>query len=71
MSTSADTFADFVDHLAEALDDSRITEATGEEWAARLHFSRYHFDRMIRSVAGERHPARSAAGSCSSGRRTA
>jgi AraC family transcriptional regulator len=53
MSTSADTFADFVDHLAEALDGARITEATGEEWAARLHFSRYHFDRMIRSVAGE------------------
>jgi AraC family transcriptional regulator len=53
MSTSADTFADFVDHLAEALDEARITEATGEEWAARLHFSRYHFDRMIRSVAGE------------------
>jgi AraC family transcriptional regulator len=53
MSTSADTFADFVDHLAEALDDARITEATGDEWAARLHFSRYHFDRMIRSVAGE------------------
>ena len=53
MSSSADTFADFVDHLAEALDDARITEATGEEWAARLHFSRYHFDRMIRSVAGE------------------
>jgi AraC-like DNA-binding protein len=53
MSTSADTFADFVEHLAEALDDARITEATGDEWAARLHFSRYHFDRMIRSVAGE------------------
>ncbi|MBB6627370.1 helix-turn-helix transcriptional regulator [Nocardioides sp. KIGAM211] len=53
MSTSTDAFADFVDHLAEALDDARITEATGEEWAARLHFSRYHFDRMIRSVAGE------------------
>ena len=53
MSTSSDTFADFVEHLAEALDDARITEATGDEWAARLHFSRYHFDRMIRSVAGE------------------
>ncbi|MFC4783104.1 helix-turn-helix transcriptional regulator [Nocardioides sp. MAHUQ-72] len=53
MTTSADTFAEFVDHLAEALDDPRITEASGEEWAARLHFSRYHFDRMIRSVAGE------------------
>jgi AraC family transcriptional regulator len=53
MSTSADTFSDFVEHLAEALDDTRMTEATGAEWAARLHFSRYHFDRMIRSVAGE------------------
>ena len=53
MTTSADTFAEFVDHLAEALDDPRITEASGEEWAARLHFSRYHFDRMIKSVAGE------------------
>ena len=53
MSTSSDTFADFVEHLAEARDDARITEATGDEWAARLHFSRYHFDRMIRSVAGE------------------
>ncbi|GAA2148871.1 AraC family transcriptional regulator [Nocardioides koreensis] len=53
MTTSADTFAEFVDHLAEALDDPRITEASGEDWAARLHFSRYHFDRMIKSVAGE------------------
>ena len=26
---------------------------SGEELAARFHFSRYHFDRMIRSVAGE------------------
>ena len=50
MTVAADTFADFVDHLAEALDDH---EASGEEWARRLHFSRYHFDRMIRSVAGE------------------
>ncbi|MGH3361053.1 MAG: helix-turn-helix transcriptional regulator [Nocardioides sp.] len=50
MSTAVDTFADFVDHLAEALDDH---ELTGEEWAGRLHFSRFHFDRMIRSVAGE------------------
>jgi len=53
MTTSADTFAAFVDHLTEALDDPRISEASGEEWAARLHFSRYHFDRMIKSVAGE------------------
>ena len=48
--TATDTFADFVDHLAEALDDH---ELTGADRAARLHFSRYHFDRMIRSVAGE------------------
>jgi AraC family transcriptional regulator len=48
--TAADAFADFVDHLAEALDDHDVT---AEERAARLHFSRYHFDRMIRSVAGE------------------
>jgi AraC-like DNA-binding protein len=48
--TAADTFADFVDHLAEALDDH---DQTADERAARLHFSRYHLDRMIRSVAGE------------------
>jgi AraC-like DNA-binding protein len=45
-----DVFAQFVDHLAEALDDH---ELTADERAARLHFSRYHLDRMIRSVAGE------------------
>ena len=45
-----DVFAQFVDHLAEALDDHDLT---GDERAARLHFSRYHLDRMIRSVAGE------------------
>ncbi|MFC7496647.1 MULTISPECIES: helix-turn-helix domain-containing protein [unclassified Nocardioides] len=48
--TPADTFADFVAHLAEALDDHDLT---ADERAARLHFSRYHFDRMIRGVAGE------------------
>ncbi|CAI9400009.1 helix-turn-helix transcriptional regulator [Nocardioides sp. T2.26MG-1] len=47
---AADTFAGFVDQLAEALDDH---ELTADERAARLHFSRYHLDRMIRSVAGE------------------
>ena len=25
----------------------------GEDWAARHHFSRFHFDRMIKSVGGE------------------
>lgn len=48
--TATDTFVAFVDQLTEALDDH---EASGEELAARLHFSRFHFDRMIRSVAGE------------------
>ena len=50
MSTAADTFAEFVEHLADALDDHG---ASPEERASRLHFSRYHADRMIRSVAGE------------------
>ncbi|MGC4110978.1 MAG: AraC family transcriptional regulator [Nocardioides sp.] len=50
MTVAADTFADFVDGLATALDDH---EASGADWAARHHFSRFHFDRMIRSVAGE------------------
>ena len=50
MTVAADTFAEFVDGLADALDDH---DASGEDWAARHHFSRYHFDRMIRSVAGE------------------
>ena len=50
MTVAADTFADFVDGLAAALDDH---DATGEDWAARHHFSRFHFDRMIKSVGGE------------------
>src|SRR3954470_3291921 len=57
-SVAADTFADFVDHLAEGLANPPLSrsgdgEAPGEEGAARFHFSRYHLDRMIRSVAGE------------------
>ncbi len=51
MSTATDVFADFVDHLTEALDD-HVT-ASGEGLARRFHFSRFHFDRMIASVAGE------------------
>jgi AraC family transcriptional regulator len=56
VTTAADTFADFVDHLAEALDVAGAGDAaelSGDELAARFHFSRFHFDRMIRSVAGE------------------
>lgn len=48
--TATKSFVDFIDQLTEVLDDH---EASGEELAARLHFSRFHFDRMIRSVAGE------------------
>ena len=53
MTTAADTFAEFVDHLSDALDQSEVGSVSGAGWAARLHFSRFHFDRMIRSVAGE------------------
>jgi len=48
--TAIDTFGEFVDHLVDVLDDH---DTGPEELAARMHFSRYHFDRMIRSVAGE------------------
>jgi AraC family transcriptional regulator len=48
--TATDTFVAFVDHLADVLDDH---DTSAEELAARLHFSRFHFDRMIRAVAGE------------------
>ena len=50
MTAASDTFVAFVDVLADALDDH---EATGEDLAARLYMSRYHFDRLISSVAGE------------------
>jgi len=50
MTVATDTFVEFVDHLAEVLDDHDVP---GDDLAARLHFSRFHFDRMIRSVAGE------------------
>jgi len=50
MTASTDTFVAFVDVLADALDDH---ETTSEDLAARLYLSRYHFDRIISSVAGE------------------
>jgi len=50
MSAAADTFTAFVDILAEVLDGH---ETTGEDLAARLYLSRFHFDRIISSVAGE------------------
>jgi AraC family transcriptional regulator len=50
MTVATDTFAAFVDVLADALDDH---DATAEELAGRLYLSRFHFDRVISSVAGE------------------
>ncbi len=50
MSTATDTFSRFVDVLAETLDDHG---ATGDELAARMHMSRFHFDRLVSAAAGE------------------
>ncbi len=50
MSAAADTFARFVDSLADHLDDH---EATGVELAGRLYLSRFHFDRVVSAAAGE------------------
>jgi AraC family transcriptional regulator len=51
---SQDTFLRFVDSLASHLDDH---DARGGELAARVHLSRFHFDRVIGAVSGES-PAR-------------
>jgi len=50
MSATSDTFARFLDVLGSTLDDR---ETTGEALAARVHLSRYHFDRVVASAAGE------------------
>jgi AraC-like DNA-binding protein len=50
MSIATDTFARFVDALAEMLDDH---DATAEELASRVHLSRFHFDRLVSAAAGE------------------
>lgn len=50
MNAQPDTFAGFLNVLAADLDDH---EARAEDRAARLHLSRYHFDRVIRATAGE------------------
>ena len=46
----ADTFARFLGVLAETMDDH---EASGESLAARVHLSRFHFDRLVSAAAGE------------------
>ena len=59
MSTSTDTFARFVDVLAETLDDHATC---GQALASRLHLSRFHFDRLVsaacRRAAGDAAPPR-------------
>ncbi len=45
-----DTFTTFVDSLAESLDDR---DAGGKDFAARAYLSRFHFDRVVASTAGE------------------
>jgi AraC-like DNA-binding protein len=44
--TPTDTFARFVDVLADSLDDP-------PRYAERLHLSRFHLDRIVSAVAGE------------------
>ncbi len=47
---ASDTFAAFVDVLADALDDH---EASPQDLARRVHLSRFHLDRVISATAGE------------------
>jgi len=47
---STDTFVRFVDTLAEHLDDHGVR---GDELAARVYLSRFHFDRVVSATAGE------------------
>jgi AraC family transcriptional regulator len=54
MAAPSDTFAAFVGVLSEALDDHDVTAT---ELAARVRLSRFHFDRVIATTAGEA-PAR-------------
>jgi AraC family transcriptional regulator len=49
MGFAQDTFVAFVDMLSLHLDDHH----DGAELAARMHVSRFHFDRLVTSVAGE------------------
>jgi len=50
VSAATDTFARFVDVLAETLDEPRLS---GDELASRAHLSRFHFDRLVAAAAGE------------------
>jgi len=48
--SATDRFARFVEVLADSMDDH---EVTGESMAARVHLSRFHFDRLVSAAAGE------------------
>src|SRR5215472_18356966 len=48
--TRADSFARFVEILADTMDDH---EASAESMAARVHLSRFYFDRLVSAAAGE------------------
>jgi AraC family transcriptional regulator len=50
MSSTTDTFARFVDVVAESLDTPRTS---GDAVARRAHLSRFHFDRVVAAIAGE------------------
>jgi AraC family transcriptional regulator len=50
MSAPTDTFARFLEVLADTMDDH---EAAGDRLAARVHLSRFHFDRLVSAAAGE------------------
>ncbi len=50
MSPAADTFARFVDVVADGLD---APDTSGAMIARRAHMSRFHFDRVGGAVAGE------------------
>ena len=45
-----DVFGEFVDALAETLDDH---ETSAQTFADRVHLSRFHFDRVVSGIAGE------------------
>ena len=60
-----DTFATFVDSLAETLDDH---DAGGEDIAARAYLSRFHFDRVVTGTAGETPATVAPAGAARAGR---
>src|SRR5258708_40081667 len=50
MAATADAFARFLALLADTLDDHELSAAA---MAARVHISRYHFDRLVSAAAGE------------------